>query len=543
MSSLNKNYHVNGMTTNFNDSHKNFRNYKVDDYYKGGFKGNNHKTVYNKLFKTSSRINDKIDDNFMNPNIGFRTFPNKLTQNLDSSQVEGYAKTIIKTQDEVKNDPIDHFKFLTNELCNADYLNNLVDYKYETNKKDAFLKKANFSSSKLKQRSQPKLNQTHSNNLSVKNLGELDIDFTNSKRFTKETKRHTNERNTSMGSIDFAKKAKGIGQFGNKAQRQKHDKETGLTENTKGMISQRSHFISQTNKFQSNNSLRPDYKFNTNSGENTFGQNNTLSGDLKVVNNTTKGDPLNNLDQKLSHQRSIENMDKLLNKGGSRQRDNIEINDYRQTRDALDGSKISKNTHTKFDSKSQFGAFGSREKTETNYGKSKDKIYNHNKNNGNAYNFDNDLKLDKIAQDDDRERLLNLQQDEKTQPFFKVINKVDDINNRQLKEIKYFAQNMIYRRLFDEFSTEINKRKQQAQLANQIKNNQVRVVKNKEGHLKGLKKITRFVGTQITDQNDKIEKLIHDFKSDFNIGNDKNDNPEQKNMMELFKEIVIEQED
>jgi hypothetical protein len=103
-----------------------------------------------------------------------------------------------------------------------------------------------------------------------------------------------------------------------------------------------------------------------------------------------------------------------------------------------------------------------------------------------------------LTPDDDREKITNLYLAKKNQEFFKINNKVDDINHRQLREIKYYAQNMIYRKLFDEFSVEINRRKKQIQLANLIKNNEMRVVKVKEDHLVGLKKVTTYVKRQIT---------------------------------------------
>lgn len=87
-----------------------------------------------------------------------------------------------------------------------------------------------------------------------------------------------------------------------------------------------------------------------------------------------------------------------------------------------------------------------------------------------TYNFkdlggvnDVQFKLDRLSADDDREKITNLYLAKKNQEFFKINNKVDDINHRQLREIKYYAQNMIYRKLFDEFSVEINKRKKQIQ--------------------------------------------------------------------------------
>lgn len=57
-------------------------------------------------------------------------------------------------------------------------------------------------------------------------------------------------------------------------------------------------------------------------------------------------------------------------------------------------------------------------------------------------------------------------------------------------EIKLFAQNMIYKKLFDEFSSDLLKRKKEAQLLNIVKNNEKRVMKLKRSNINELRNVT-----------------------------------------------------
>lgn len=67
----------------------------------------------------------------------------------------------------------------------------------------------------------------------------------------------------------------------------------------------------------------------------------------------------------------------------------------------------------------------------------------------------------------------------------------------------------------------------------------MRVVKVKEDHLKGLKKVTKYVGTQITEQNGKIENLITNFRNEFEISGidelDANEDP-----LVMFNNMTID---
>lgn len=146
------------------------------------------------------------------------------------------------------------------------------------------------------------------------------------------------------------------------------------------------------------------------------------------------------------------------------------------------------------------------------------------------------FKLNKLTEDDERERLVANSLSKRNSEFFKLNNKVNDINYRQLMEIKYCAQNMIYRKLFDEFSNEIIRRKKQAELASLVKSNEVRTHKAKEGHLRGLQKITKVIGSKITDQNQKVDKMIDDFKNQFEIA-DQNEVFEEEEILNLLKGV------
>ena len=98
-----------------------------------------------------------------------------------------------------------------------------------------------------------------------------------------------------------------------------------------------------------------------------------------------------------------------------------------------------------------------------------------------------------------------------------VKNKVEEINYKQLMEIKLYAQNMIYKKLFDEFSNDLNRQKKEAQLLNIVKNNEKRVMKLKKSNINELKKVTQFVGEKIERQKQKVQELIEEFREKFDI--------------------------
>lgn len=62
---------------------------------------------------------------------------------------------------------------------------------------------------------------------------------------------------------------------------------------------------------------------------------------------------------------------------------------------------------------------------------------------------------------------------------FKINNKIDEINYRQLMEIKLYSQAQIYKKLFEEFSRNLLIEKNHAQMININKKNEIRKMKLK----------------------------------------------------------------
>lgn len=105
----------------------------------------------------------------------------------------------------------------------------------------------------------------------------------------------------------------------------------------------------------------------------------------------------------------------------------------------------------------------------------------------------------------------------KNESHFRVNNKVEEINYRQMMEIKLYAQNMIYKKLFDEFSSDLVRQKKEAQLINIVRNNEKRVLKLKKNNIQELRKVTQFVGDRLEKQKLKVQELIEEFRDKFDI--------------------------